>query len=63
MNWDLFDRCLETDKVCLSHRKASEIARVGRASHIKRKHPTRCYFCKACGCWHLTSQDRHDDIY
>ena len=42
-------------KICFSYREAHEVLAAARRSRSKII-PKRCYFCKVCKQYHLTSQ-------
>lgn len=54
--------CDETEKVCYSKREAGEIIngckRHRGSDHLGRNKnlPKRSYFCRSCGCFHLTHE-------
>ncbi len=51
--------CPATGKLCFSYKRASGAVKKSRHSRKHAKKPIRCYFCKACGTWHLTSQRKN----
>ena len=55
-------RCESEGKICYTEREANE-ALNGARHHGRRakKIPKRKYFCKECGCFHLTSQKSDKD--
>lgn len=51
--------CPYSGKKCFSYKKASGIVKKTRRLRGHQKKPLRCYFCKECGMWHLTSQRKN----
>lgn len=53
-------RCPVCGKICYSKKDA--MTAVNYAKHRSKdqhhKIPVRCYYCKDCNYWHLTSQER-----
>ncbi|MBP5591466.1 hypothetical protein J6Y50_06410 [bacterium] len=50
-------RCEIEGKICYTEREANEALKNARHHGIRaKKTPKRKYFCKECGCFHLTSQ-------
>ena len=49
--------CESEGKICYTEREANEALNSFRHHRIRaKKTPKRKYFCKKCGCFHLTSQ-------
>ena len=49
--------CESEGKICYTEREANEAINGARHhSNRAKKIPQRKYFCKKCGCYHLTSQ-------
>ncbi len=51
--------CPGSGKVCYSYKRASGTVKKCRHLRGHSKKPIRCYFCKFCGMWHLTSQRKN----
>lgn len=50
--------CSSTGKRCYTKKEAQGVINWFHKQkwHVRKKIPKRCYFCRECGYWHLTSQ-------
>lgn len=47
--------CPETGKLCFTREDAGSVLNYTKRNRFGKSIPKRCYFCEACGMWHLTS--------
>lgn len=48
--------CPETWKLCYSREDAGSVLNYTKRNRFGKSIPKRCYYCEACGMWHLTSK-------
>lgn len=46
--------CPETGKVCYTREDAGSVLNYTKRNRFGKSIPKRCYYCEACGMWHLS---------